>query len=438
MDIKSEASSFSNKIKQSYTAKLIVTFVILLILMIPQSMVSSLVFERQARSEEAITEVSDTWSRAQVISGPFLTIPYKVLLNQNDKIVTRTEYAHFMPEVLDISSKVNPELRTRGIYEVAVYKSENLLNGEFLYPDFKDLNIDENNIIWNEATLNLGLSDVRGIEDLVSVGFGNQKKEFSPGVFNSDVVTSGISTKVDIKGMAENSIKYSIPLNLKGSDTLQFVPVGKQTTVKMDSTWKDPSFYGAFLPDARNISDSGFNADWKVFHLNRNFPQKWRNEVKTISDSAFGVKLYVPVDQYQKTERTVKYAVLIILLTFLAFFFLEVTNKFRIHPFQYLLVGLSLILFYSLLLSISEHINFDYSYVISGLSIITMITLYTKSIFKKPILAAYISLILLIFYMFVFVILQMQDYALLVGNIGLFIVMALVMYLSRKIDWYND
>ncbi|GAH21121.1 unnamed protein product, partial [marine sediment metagenome] len=180
-----------------------------------------------------------------------------------------------------------------------------------------------------------------------------------------------------------------------------------------------------------------FRAKWNVLYLNRDYPQKWKGNSYNIFNSAFGVKLLMPVDEYQKTMRSVKYAVMFISLTFMIFFFVEVINKKRIHPVQYILVGLALVIFFTLLLSLSEHINFNFAYLIASIATILLITAYSKTIFKSNFLTILMGSVLLILYGFMYTILQLQDYSLLLGSIGLFIVLAVAMYLSRKIDWYS-
>ena len=194
--------------------------------------------------------------------------------------------------------------------------------------------------------------------------------------------------------------------------------------------------YAYFLPDERRVDGSGFDAKWQIFQLNRTYPQSWLGNGPNLSDSAFGVSLLVAVNEYQKTTRSIKYAVMIIALTFLAFFFVEVLHKTRIHPIQYILVGLALVLFFSLLLALSEHINFNLAYLISGLAIVLATAMYSKSIFKSVKLSLFQSLCLAVVYAFVFVIIQLQDYSLLVGNVGLFVILVVVMFVSRKVDWY--
>lgn len=435
----------SNWLKRSIAIKLFTIGFLILILLIPVSMVEGLIREREGRHQQAIEEVSSKWGQEQTVTGLILSVPYTVFEKVYDaenkgsyKLVESRAYAHFLPDVLNVNGDVSPEMRYRGIYEVIVYNSKINLSGRFNAPDFGELKIDRENIIWDDATLSLGLSDLRSIQKDISVKWNNQQCFFSPGVESKDVIASGISTRLKLKE-ADSCTKYdfSLSLDFNGSTSLNFVPLGKQTNVKLKSKWPNPSFVGAFLPDKREINKEGFSATWEVFHLNRSYPQNFKGEVEGVQESAFGVNLIVPVDEYQKSMRSAKYAVIFITLTFLIFFFVQIINGVRIHPIQYLIVGLALCVFYTLLIALSEHISFKYSYLVSSVSIIAMITLYANSIFKIRKLTAIICLILVMLYLFIYSIIQMEDYALLMGSVGLFIVLALIMILSRKINWYD-
>ena len=236
-----------------------------------------------------------------------------------------------------------------------------------------------------------------------------------------------------------DSTKYNfnLSIHLKGSQQLYFTPVGKITDINITSEWPNPSFNGAFLPDTRNISEKGFKANWNVLHLNRNFPQIWIGDRHSIDESSFGIDLLLPVDNYQKSYRSIKYAILFIVFTFLVFFFIEILNKVFIHPIQYILVGVALIVFYTLLLSISEHLQYNLAFIVSAFATLLLIAGYVRAILGSAKLTLLITGILTILYSFIFVIIQLQDYALLIGSIGIFIILGLVMYFSRKINWYD-
>ena len=435
----------NNWLKRSITIKLFTIGFLILILLIPVSMVVRLIEEREDRQQQAIQEISSKWGEEQTITGLILNVPFKTFEKVYDedkkdsyKIVESKEYAHFLPDLLTINGDLAPDLRYRGIYEVIVYNSKINLAGTFSAPNFEELKIKDENILWDEATLSLGMTDLRSIQENISVNWNGKLCFFSPGVESEDVISKGISTRLHLNKVDSNmKYNFSLNLNFNGSTSLMFVPLGKQTKVNLKSKWQNPSFTGAFLPDKRDVGVNGFNATWEVLHLNRPYPQIFKGQIEGIGDSSFGVNLIVPVDEYQKSMRSAKYAVIFITLTFLIFFFVQVINGVRIHPIQYLIVGLALCVFYTLLIALSEHIPFIYSYLISSVSIIGLITLYAKSIFKDNKLTVVICLILTMLYLFIYSIIQMEDYALLMGSIGLFIVLATIMYLSRKINWYE-
>ena len=424
-----------------------ITFLVL-ILLIPVNMVEDLIRERGYRQEEAVREVSQKWGEEQTVSGPVLTIPYHIystITEENskgektEKVIKTKKRAHFLPSKLNVEGDLQPETRHRGIYEIIVYNSSVQIFGEFEKPDFKKLNIDENNILWSEASLSIGLSDLRSIQKKINLKWNKQFYPFEPGLNSTDVIKRGVTTAIPLNKLTlENSYQFEIALDFNGSKGINFLPFGRTTKVKISSPWKDPKFKGAFLPDASNVSTDGFQAEWEVLHLNRDYPQEFTGAIKNVSASAFGVDLLMPVGQYQKSTRSVKYAVLFIGLTFLVFFFVQIINNVRIHPIQYLLVGLALCLFFTLLVSLSEHISFMYSYLSASIAIILMITGFAKSIFKETKLTLILAGIMTFLYGFIYIIIQLQDYSLLVGSAGLIAILGGVMYLSRNIDWYNS
>ncbi|MES2794524.1 MAG: cell envelope integrity protein CreD [Bacteroidota bacterium] len=427
---------------------------LILILLIPTGMVQFLITERQERETEAIEEVSSKWGNSQSFIGPILKVPY-FQINKLEKLNAagekevelnkKIEYAYFLPDKLEISGKIDPEKRSRGIYDITVYRSQMNFKGNFAEIPFQKMNVSSENIIWKDAEVIITLSDFRGLEEEVILDWNGSKSNFNSGeelVFgtgeqeNNNI--SGIYTPVVIENEGKSSNNFSFSINVKGSESLNFIPVGKTTEVHLESNWANPSFNGSFLPDKREVTAKGFTASWKVLHLNRDFSQYWTNTAPaTIKSSSFGVKLISPNDNYQKSSRSAKYAILIISLTFLAFFFTEIVNSKKVHPFNYILIGIALCIFYTLLISISEFFTFNIAYVIATLMTIGLIFWYSKSIFgnKRP--ATIIALVMLALYGFIFVIIQLEDTALLIGSIGLFIILAITMYISRKIDWAN-
>ena len=457
---------FNNWIKESIMVKLFSIGFLLLILLIPSAWIQNIMEERQQRADSVVQEVSDSWSGSQTVAGPILVIPYKKYevidrgKGQKDTY-EKIEKAYFLPEQLDVNGKVSPELLHRGIFDAVVYQSALQLQAKFTKPDFKALSIDEQHVLWAEAKLIFGISDLRGISENpvltngtatlatgplnnIGVTFNHSVEKYNPDepyryqAPNPDSPSTGIVAALGWKTQEDFSGDVAMNFALKGSKRLDFVPMGKTTNVKLDGPWKDPSFSGEFLPASRKITDKSFEASWKVLHFNRPFSQQWTGEGEQLTASDFGVKLLIPVDQYQKSIRTAKYAVLMILLTFVAMFLVEITQKIRIHPFQYILIGAALIIYYTLLLSFSEHVGYNVAYLIASISTVVLISLYASTFLKKISLTTLFAALLSIFYTFIFVIILQQDFSLLLGSIGLFIIVGLLMYFSRKVKWYED
>lgn len=422
-----------------------------IILLIPTQMIQSLIREREGRADESKREIFSKWANSQTITGPILSLPYKIALSsigtnaqgQNSTTLTyETRYIHILPESLNVDAKLNPELRYRGIYEVAVYTGEIGVKGTFKLSEEQFLNIDPGTILWEQALITIGLNDLRGLKDQVALTWDEHKLLFEPGIPIGGLQQSGIHTQPDLTSadfIAGKEIAFSFDLDLKGSESLYITPVGKLSQATLYADWKNPSFVGAFLPADRDINEKGFKASWKVLHLNRNYPQVWTYpQSPNFSESDFGVNLLLPVDNYQKSERSTKYAILFIGLTFLLFFFIELRQGERIHPFQYTLVGLALVIFYTLLVSLSEHISFNRAYGVATVMTIALIVLYSRSLVRGKRLPIVIGASLGLLYGFLFTIIQLQDYALLVGSLGLFLILAVVMYYSRSIGWYKS
>lgn len=428
---------FNLWLSASVTVRIFSITVLVLLLMIPNAMIRDIIMERQHTSDAAIQEVSAKWGYGQTVAGPVISVPY--LTYTEDKDGEKTYYkhwSHFLPDQLLLDADVSTEKRNRGIYEVVVYSSTMKLNGTFQRPDPAKLGIDADKFLFQEAIISMGIPDMRGISEKVSLSFNDTVAEFGPGIPTAEVFKTGISVRMPIGEAA--TCKFEINLDLKGSQQLDFVPIGKETLVQLRSDWPHPSFEGSFLPNSPEVRKDGFNASWKVLDLNRNFPQEWKGERDGLYSSAFGFKLLMPNDHYQQSMRSAKYAILFISLTFMVFFFMETINKKRIHPIQYILVGLALSIFFVLLLSLSEFIGFNGAYAVGAIATTLLISIYSSGILSSGKLTAFLFGLLTVMYGFIFTILQLEDTALLVGSIGLFIILATIMIWSRKVNWYGS
>ncbi len=428
-------------IKGSIGVRLVIIGVLILALLIPSAFVRTLVRERANRRREAIQEITAKWSTKQVIGGPLITIPYTETWKDEEGVTkTVTKYLQVLPETLNIEGEIYPEIRYRGIYQAVVYNTQLDLSGEFSFERLQTLNIPLDQVLWDDAFISVNISDMRGINEYVELKWGEQAVLFEPGIKRgNELFDSGISVRIPLDPSNVAGMNYGLHLDLKGSEALSFLPLGKTTRVKLGSSWTNPSFDGAFLPAQHQIDSQGFSADWQVLDLNRNYPQIWVENVakKTVYASEFGVNLFSPVDIYTQTTRAVKYMIMFIGLTFLVFFLVEVFSNNKIHPIQYLLIGISLCIFYLLLLSLSEHINFGLAYLISSLSVVILIGTYVRSALEKRVIPVITAGMLSILYGFLYILLQNQDYALLIGSVGLFIIVAVIMYTTRKVNWYQ-
>ncbi|MDR8393916.1 cell envelope integrity protein CreD [Aliifodinibius sp. S!AR15-10] len=422
-------------LKNSIGTRLFIIAFLTLVLLIPSFLIQDLISERENRRDSVVDEISEKWGDEQTITGPVISVPYKYYYKSDDRAEQTIRYAHFLPENLNIKGSIIPEVRYRGIYKVIVYNSILSISGNFPSIDLGGFNVPSEDFLLEEALVSIGISDMTGIKEFVNINLSNKEYLANPGIEINDVLESGISISPDLE--AGKEYHFDLELNLNGSSGLLFSPVGKQTNVQLSSGWSNPSFTGNFLPIDREVNESGFNAKWNVLHLNRNFPQQWLGPNLEVSNVTFGVDLLLSVDEYQKTMRTAKYAIMFISLTFLTFFMIELLSKKIIHPLQYLLIGFALLIFYTLLLSITEYLVFGLAYLIASAAIIVLITVYSYSVLSDKLKTGIICGTLSILYGYLYILLQMQDYALLLGSVGLFVVLAIVMYLTRNINWFE-
>jgi inner membrane protein len=434
----------------SVMLKLMVIGILILVLLIPSGMVQSLIREREGLRDKAEQEISSKWGGTQELGGMVLSVPYDVEI-KSDKGQTMSEvrYAHFLPDAININGNLVPQKRYRGIYMVMLYNARLKVSGSFSPLNLDPLNMPTERFRFKDAFFSVGVTDMRGINEQVKLKLNDSTLLFESGIPSSDIFSSGISVPVVVN--PQNTYQFSFELDLNGSRYLRFYPLGKQTEVSLHSLWSSPSFDGSFLPDTRTVSDSGFVANWKVLQLNRNYPQQGlgayiggHTEAEELDyDSnldrfaSFGVKLLLPIDEYQKNNRSAKYSVMFIFLTFLTLFFVEILNKKRIHPIQYLLAGFAVVLFYVLLLSFSEHINFDKAYWLAGGAIVSLLSFYVWSMVRNAKVTVVVTFVFLILYGFFYSLLQLEDYSLLFGSLGLLLILGTVMYLTRNLNWNN-
>jgi len=433
-------------LKESVTVKLAFIGLLIILLLIPSALVQNLIQERSQRQDETEKQVSDQYSGEQLIQGPVLVIPYKKQLKETDnagKDVTKEVINNLfvLPNELDYNANVSPDILHRGIFEVVVYNGTVKVSGNFTKADLGSLSITADQLMPEKAKLIFSISDLKGLKTNPQLKIAGQTATAEP-AFGDTVFSNGLQVAVNLTGMMDKTIPFEFNLDLKGSEELSFLHLGKTTDVTVKGNWGSPSFDGRYLPDTRNIDTKAntFDAKWRMLYYNRPFPQQWVDDLnvlktKKADDATFGVKLRLPVDQYQKTTRSSKYAILIIMLTFISLFLTEMISKHRIHVFNYVLIGAAMIVYYTLLLSFSEQVGFTFAYLIASAATVILVAAFLRSLIKNFKTTGLFALILSLFYAFIYVIIQLEDLALLVGSVALFLVVAILMYFSRKINW---
>jgi inner membrane protein len=439
-------------LKSKTLIKGVIIGILALLLMIPEVFISELVHEREYRQKEAIAEVGSKWGGRQDVAGPIVVLPF--WQTEKDTLHTRIKhFAYFLPDELNINASVSPQEKHRGIYKVMLYNTRLHLSGSFKNIPLDKLQLPPGDILWNEAYLQFNLTDVKGLNDELNINWNNKILQLAT---DNRVPDGSLAASLPVLNVNDfNNIHFAADLNFNGSEQLLFTPVGKTTAIVVNSSWPHPSFNGNILPQSSKINNNGFTATWKSLSHKRTFPQQWKDNpdmlksvpetifqprddyssATIVNQQSFGVDLFIPVNNYQKTLRSVKYSTICILLTFAAFFLIETTSNRPVHPFQYGLIGLAILLFYTLLLSFSEYIGFNLSYVIASICTIGLIAWFSHGILGSKRLALILAAILVLMYTYLFTILQLQDYSLLLGSIGLFITLAVVMQFSKKIKW---
>jgi inner membrane protein len=425
---------------------------LILLLLIPLSMIGGLVSERQSQREGVLQDIARSSSYRQQLTGPILVMPYTKVWHEwktHDKTGERYQEErqsrgrlYFLPERFVLNGKVATELRARGIYQALLYRSDNQVSGAFKLPARLGLGDDLGLYRFQAPFLSVGISDVRGISNDLQLRLNGTTLSFAPGS-GDERFGSGVHAPLPaLDSQGGQVLEFAFDLKLQGTEQLSVTPVGRDSRVELSSDWPHPSFVGEYLPSQREVSAQGFKAHWQTSFFATNLEQALqdcvrKNSCQGLTARNFGVSFVDPVDQYLKTERAIKYALLFIGLTFAVFFLFEVLKRMAVHPVQYGLVGMSLALFYLLLLSLSEHLSFATAYAISALASVALIGFYVSHVLHSWLRGSAFGALLAALYGLLFGLLSAEDYALLMGSLLVFGVLGSVMVLTRKLDWYG-
>lgn len=432
--------------------KLSVIALLILLLLIPLMMINGLITDRQSQRDGVVEDIARSSSYSQQLSGPILIVPYrkasriwKLNAQTNERYQDTVEERgrlYFLPERFELDGKVQTEVRARGIYEARLYHADNHISGHFALPEHFGLGDDFADYQFDEPFLAVGITDVRGIENALKLDLDGQQLDFVPGT-RVPLLGEGVSVELPLQtGVEQTQLNFSFDLRLQGTGQLQITPVGKTSTVQLSADWPHPSFIGNYLPTKREVSDEGFSARWQTSFFSTNLQETLNRCVvdKVCSEfesRSFGVSFIAPVDQYLKSDRSIKYALLFIALTFAGFLLFEVLKGLAVHPVQYALVGAALALFYLLLLSLSEHIGFTLAYLLSASACVSLIGFYVCHVLGSWHRGLGFGLALGVLYALLYGLLSAEDYALLMGSLLLFGLLVVFMVLTRKLDWYG-
>jgi len=438
-------------ITQSITFKVFGIGFLALLMLIPLAQVQGLISERNGMRDQALRSIAQRWGAAQQVGGPLLAIPRRerALINGNWTTKSETNEILLADQLVFTGRMPAPEERHYGIYSTPVYTAELKISGRFLANDVRALvahtragESDTAETIYSldAAELRLPLSDVRGIRRISALRIDGKEYTFGPGTHSDDGL-QGVAMPLDLSHWAaDETHTFELELTLAGTASLQFLPLARRTEASLAAPWPHPSFAGAFLPAEHKLDAQGFDAHWQVLDLNRSYGQHWLEDAarrRDPAESAFGVNLYQPADLYQRNDRAGKYGVLFIALTFVAFFLFEVLKKLRVHPVQYLLVGLALTTFYVVLLALSEQIGFGFAYLVAAVAVVLMVGGYAAAVLRARRAGVLLGLTLSLVYGLLYGLVVSEQYSLLMGAIALLCVVAVLMYLTRKVDWSN-
>lgn len=425
-------------VRRSHMLRLAGIGVLALVLLIPILLIDGIVGERETRRQAAVDEVSCQWGGNQRIFGPVLIVPYTHRVSDGrGGLHDEARAAVVLPTELHADGHLETATRTRGVFSIPVYTAAVTLSGTFVTRDLPELGADAATAAWDRAELVLGLSDVRAIQISPTAAWNGAPIQFLPGSAALAPLTKGIHAPVS-SGPGPST--FSVQTRFNGSVGLTLTPVGERTVATVQSNSGAPSFQGAWLPTERAIAGNGFRATWDIPFLGRNYPQVWAapgGMDALVGASGFGLDLVRPVDQYRMADRSVKYAILFISLTFGTIWLIEVLATIRVHPIQYLFLGAALCTFYLLELSLAEHIGFALAYAIAASSVVALITSYAHAILHRFGWMALVGGSVTALYGYLYVLLMNEDYALLIGSIVLFFALAGVMFATRRVNWYT-
>ena len=425
---------------QGITFKALGVGFLALLMLIPLLCVQDLIREREGLESQARLKIAERWGGSQMIGGPMLVVPVRTRLQSDKGWISADEFRYLLPERLTIKGRLESGIRQYGIYSTPIYTVGLEFSGQFRSDAIAALSNHDGEPQWAQAVLSVPVADVRGIRSLSALNLDGVEFAFGPAADTiGGIATTEVAWSIDPQ-ISKATHEFSFNMRLAGTAEMKFLPLGRQTDVTLSGDWPDPSFAGAFLPETHTEIAKNFNAHWQILDLNRGYGQQGRvADLNSfgLGQSAFGVELFQPVGTYQRNERAGKYGILFIALSFVALFLFEALGRWRVHPVQYLMVGLALCTFYVVLLALSEQVGFAWAYAIAALAVVFIIAGYAAAAASSRQAGGTLGGLLALVYVLLYGLVISEQYSLLMGAIALLAAIASLMYLTRRIDWYG-
>jgi inner membrane protein len=436
--------------RHSLFAKITLIFLITVILAIGLTRIGFLVDERAGRRNSVVDEIAAATARDQTLVGPMLVLPFTRIVktlkpsekDENKMIEVEKRFSdniYLLPADLDIQATLNTERVRRSLYHAVVFGASIAIKGRFSSEGGLLKPGPNEQITFGDPRLIVGISDPRGILRAPVLTWGEQRRDFLPGTAE-EKMPNGIQAHIGgLNLQGPWSAEFAFSLDLRGTQSFDLAPVGDTTRISVRGGWPHPSFYGQFLPESREVTAAGFSAVWSTTRLATNMSHQLFEHLRNDRplDTLIGLRFMDPTDSYVQTDRAIKYGLLFVGLTFVAFFLFEILKRLAIHPFQYGLTGVALVLFYLLLLSLSEHLDFGIAYAIATAACVALLAYYLVYVLGSVVRGASFGALLAAVFGVLYVLISLEDHALLAGSVTLFGCLALVMVLTRKVDWYQ-
>lgn len=437
------------------TLKVIIITFLALLLWIPLLFEQGVVQERMNYRDQVIRDIASKWTGQQTLTGPIAVLPWELLYQEKKWNEKLSRYEHtirklngnylLLPNSLSAEASIENDTRHRGIYEIPVYSGEIQLSAQFTPEKAKKHQQQlesryKGQLTWGKPRLTVLVSDMRGIRSTPEATWNKTELTFAAGGLIPGA-QQGIHTDLPDWSPTSTKAKFNIKLQMRGMEKILITPTGANSDIRITSDWQHPSFTGRHLPQDYTLSESGFEASWSTSPFSGDLESTLRECQKQkycqLGHESVGVEFIEPVDLYAQADRSIKYGLLFIAVTFMLFFLFEVLKKLQIHPIQYGMVGLALALFYLLLVSLSEHISFIWAYLIATLACCSLLAIYLSSVLRSKQRGGWFGVGLGLLYGLLYMIISSEDFALLMGAILIFSTLAIGMLLTRHIDWYQ-